>query len=179
MKTSSIKNLKKLTASALFLALALVLPFLTGQIPEIGGMLCPMHIPVLLCGMVCGPVWGGAVGFIAPLLRYAIFGMPPVYPTGISMAFELLTYGVVAGLMVMLLPKKVPFLYVSLVTAMVAGRIVWALVRTIITIFGGAPFTFAIFVAEGFVNAVPGIVVQLIIIPPVVFALKKAKLTFN
>ena len=179
MKTQTATQLKKTAGSAMFLALCMVLPMLTGQIPEIGGMLCPMHIPVLICGMLFGPVYGGAVGFIAPLLRFAIFAMPPIYPTGFSMAFELLAYGVIAGLMVKYLPKKVPYLYLSLGTAMLGGRIVWAIVRMFITVFGGAPFTFAIFIADGFVNAAVGIILHIAIIPPIVLALKKAKLMLN
>ena len=92
------KSLIKMTLAALFLALAYVLPFLTGQIAEIGSMLCPMHLPVLICGFVCGWPWGLAVGFIAPLLRSLTLGMPPLFPTAISMALELAAYGVTAGL---------------------------------------------------------------------------------
>ena len=77
----------------MYLAIALALPFITGQIPEIGAMLCPMHIPALLCGFLCGWPWGAAVGFIAPLLRGALFGMPVLFPTGTAMAFELAVYG--------------------------------------------------------------------------------------
>ena len=80
MKTGSrayANRLRRLVYSALFLALALLLPFLTGQIPQIGSALNPMHIPVLLCGFVCGWPWGLAVGLIAPLLRHLLFGMPP------------------------------------------------------------------------------------------------------
>ena len=122
-------SLKKLIYSAVFLALALVLPFLTGQIPEIGSMLCPMHIPVLLCGFICGGPWGAAVGFIAPLLRYVLFQMPPIFPAGLSMAFELAVYGLVSGLLYKALPKKIPFLYASLLIAMVSGRLVWGAAR--------------------------------------------------
>jgi len=68
----------RLTLAALFVALGLVLPFLTGQIPEIGSMLLPMHLPALLCGFVCGWPCGLAVGFVMPLLRSLIFGMPPL-----------------------------------------------------------------------------------------------------
>jgi len=78
-------QIRKLTYSALYLAIALVLPFLTGQIPEIGSMLCPMHIPALLCGFVCGWPWGLAVGFVSPLLRSLLFGMPTAY-TAAAMA---------------------------------------------------------------------------------------------
>ena len=74
------RDIRKLTYSAVFLALALVLPFLTGQIPQIGSMLSPMHLPVMLCGFVCGGPWGLVVGFVAPLLRSLLFGMPPAVP---------------------------------------------------------------------------------------------------
>lgn len=73
--------------SAMFIAIGLVLPFFTGQVPQIGNMLLPMHIPVLLCGLICGWKYGILVGFILPLLRHTIFGMPILFPTGIAMAF--------------------------------------------------------------------------------------------
>ena len=104
MKTQN--RLQKMVLAALFLALAYVLPFLTGQIPEIGSMLCPLHIPVLLCGFICGWPWGLAVGFIAPLFRSLTLGMPPLFPTAVCMAFELATYGAISGLMHKILPKK-------------------------------------------------------------------------
>lgn len=99
-------NTKKLVYSALFLALALVLPFLTGQIQTFGQMLAPMHLPVLLCGFLCGPVWGLAVGAVAPLLRSMMFGMPPMFPTAVAMAFELAAYGLFSGLFYHLLRAK-------------------------------------------------------------------------
>ena len=95
-----------ITVSAMFLALALVMPFLTGQIPQIGSMLCPMHIPVLLWGYVCTGLWGMVVGFAAPILRSMIFGMPPMFPTAFCMAFELAMYGLVAGVMYQTLPQN-------------------------------------------------------------------------
>jgi thiamine transporter ThiT len=87
------KTTKKMVLSALFIALGLVLPFFTGQIPQIGSRLLPMHIPILLCGFVCGAPFGLAAGFITPLLRSLIFGMPPMMPTAVAMAFELAAYG--------------------------------------------------------------------------------------
>ena len=99
---------------------------LTGQIPQIGSMLLPMHIPVLLCGLVCGWQYGAVVGFVAPLLRSVLFGMPPMYPVAIAMAFELLTYGLVIGLVYRRLAKKgLAGVYAALLTAMAAGRLVW------------------------------------------------------
>ena len=100
------KTAKKLVYSALCLALCMVLPFLTGQIPEIGSALSPMHIPVLLCGFICGGPWGMVVGLTAPLLRFALFGMPPLFPTGLAMAFELAAYGLFSGLLYKWLPKR-------------------------------------------------------------------------
>ena len=89
--------LKKLVLSAMFIAVGLVLPFFTGQIPQIGKMMLPMHLPVFLCGLICGWPYGLAVGFVTPLLRSMIFSMPVMYPAAIAMAFELATYGFVAG----------------------------------------------------------------------------------
>ena len=104
------QNILKMTASALCLALCLVLPFLTLQMPEIGSMLLPMHIPVLLCGFICGWKWGLGVGFAAPLVRSLIFGKPFLYPVAVCMALELAAYGFVCGLMYRLLPKKKPYI---------------------------------------------------------------------
>lgn len=173
------KNVKKLVFSALFLAIALVLPLLTGQIQQIGNMLCPMHIPVLLCGFICGPIWGAAVGFIAPLLRFAIFGMPPIFPTGVAMAFELAAYGAAAGLLYRALPKKNIYIYVNLIISMVLGRLVWGGVSYVIAGLNNTEFGFAAFWAAAVVNAVPGIILQIVLIPIIVIAMKKAKLCLN
>ena len=98
--------INKLVLSAMFLALAYVLPFFTGQVPEIGNMLCPMHIPVILCGYICGGPWGLAVGFVAPLLRSLTIGMPVLFPKAVSMACELAVYGILSGVLYRLFPKK-------------------------------------------------------------------------
>ena len=145
MKKLNKKPILKLTYAALCLALCMVLPFLTGQIPEIGSMLCPMHIPVLLAGFLCGPWWALAVGVIAPVLRFVLFSMPPIFPTGFAMCFELGVYGMVSGLFYNKLPKKSLNIYVSLLVAMICGRIVWGLIMTALTLGGVAQFTFAAF----------------------------------
>ena len=165
--------MKKLVYSAMCLALCLVLPFLTGQIPEIGSMLLPMHIPVLLCGFLCGGGWGAAVGFCAPLLRFAIFSMPPM-PGCISMAFELAAYGLVVGLLHKKLGKSMKGIYGSLICAMVAGRLVWGVAQMAIMGLSGGSFPFSAFVAGAFTAAIPGIVLQLVLIPALVKALDKA-----
>lgn len=174
-------NVKRITFAGMLLALALLLPFLTGQIPQIGNALSPMHIPVLLCGFICGAPYGLVVGFIAPLLRFALFGMPPIFPTGITMAFELAAYGLAAGLLYKMLPKKIPNIYVSLVLSMLIGRITGGIVKfVIITFFApNMPFGLAIFWTDYFVKAVPGIILHIVLIPVIVIALKKAKLMLN
>lgn len=170
------KSSKKMVLAALFLAIAYLMPFLTGQIPEIGAMLCPLHIPVLLCGFVCGPVWGVAVGFIAPLFRSLTLGMPILFPNAVAMAFELAAYGVIAGIMHKLLPKKTPYIYCSLLTAMVVGRIVWGTAMLICMGIKGGAFTFAAFIAGAFTNAIPGIIAQLVLIPILVMLLENPKI---
>ena len=162
--------------SAMFLALAYTLPFLTGQVPQIGSMLCPMHVPVILCGFVCGAPWGLVVGFAAPLLRSLTLGMPVLFPQAVAMAFELAVYGVVSGIMYRALPKKKISVYLSLIIAMVAGRLVWGLVWLICTGFDPSKFGFAAFWAGAVTNAIPGIILQVIIIPVAVILLEKAKL---
>ena len=165
-------SLVRLILAAFFLALAYVMPFLTGQIPEIGSMLCPMHIPVLLSGFFCGPVWGAAVGFTAPLLRsFLTGGFPPLFPTAVCMAFELAAYGAFTGLMHRILPKKKPYVYVSLIISMIVGRLVWGAAMLVCTGISGESFTFAAFIAGAFTNAVPGIILQLVIVPVLVMIL--------
>ena len=168
------KHLLSVALSGMFLALAYVLPFFTGQIPEIGSMLCPMHIPVLLCGFVCGAPYGLLVGLVAPLLRSLTLGMPPLFPTATAMAFELAVYGLMAGLLYSVLPKKKVFTYASLV-----GAIVWGIVMFCIMGFDVTKFGLAAFWTGAIVNAIPGIIVQIILIPMVVIALEKAKLMPN
>ncbi|MBQ7300550.1 MAG: ECF transporter S component [Clostridia bacterium] len=166
------KKLQRMVLSALFVALAYVLPFLTGQIPEIGAMLCPMHIPVLLCGYFCGPAWGAVVGIAAPLLRSLTLGMPPPFPTAVCMAAELAAYGAIAGWLHRHLPARRGFVYVSLPAAMIVGRLVWGLAMTVCMGFGGGSFPLSAFLSGAVLNAVPGIILQLVLIPVLVMTLK-------
>lgn len=168
------KNVKNLCLSAVCLALCMVLPFLTGQIPQIGSALSPMHIPVLMCGLLCGWPYGLVIGFIAPLLRFLVFGMPPLMPTGLAMMFELAAYGAISGLLLKLLPRRLPFLYVSLVGAMLVGRIIWGIARFILGLAVGPAFTFSAFLSGAFISAVPGIICHILLIPPVVIGVRRA-----
>lgn len=175
MKTKNTKTVRQLVPAALFLALAFVLPLLTGQVPKVGNMLCPMHFPVLLCGFVLGGPWGLAVGVAAPLLRSVLFGMPPMFPVAISMAFELATYGAVSGWMYKKVRHTLPMMYAALATAMVAGRLVWGAVRFVLAGLSGSAFPFSAFLSGALLTAVPGIIAQLILIPLILTALQKAK----
>lgn len=170
------QQIKKLTLSAMFLAIGLVLPFLTGQIQGIGSMLLPMHIPVLLCGLICGWQFGGIVGFILPLLRFVLFSMPPM-PNCISMAFELATYGLVIGLLHRTFKGNFLLsLYGSMLISMLAGRVVWGVVQAVILGMNGSGFTLQMFMAGALLNAIPGIVLQLILIPAIMAALHRSNL---
>ena len=111
MKNLSVRNI---VLAGFFLAVGIVLPFFTMQIPSIGNMLLPMHIPVLICGFVCGWPLGLIVGFILPLLRSMLFTMPPMYPTALAMAFELAAYGDLTGLFYNRLAKKPLNTYIAL-----------------------------------------------------------------
>ncbi len=172
-------QVRKLTYAALYLAIAMVLPFITGQIPEIGAMLCPMHLPALLCGFLCGWPWGLAVGFVAPLLRSAVFGMPVLYPTAIAMAFELAVYGGMSGWLRARLPRRRGSTYAVLLVSMIAGRLVWGAARVILAGMSGSGFTWAMFLAGAVTDAVPGIILQLVLIPALVTAMERAGLSLN
>ncbi|MBR5229612.1 MAG: ECF transporter S component [Firmicutes bacterium] len=167
---------KDMTVAALCLAIALVLPFLTGQIPTIGSMISPMHIPVYLCAFFCSWQWAALMGFTAPLLRYALFSMPPM-PFGIAMAFEMAAYGAVTALVYSLLPRrKKSSIYISMVIAMVCGRAVWGAARMIIAGVTGTEFTWSLFMAGAFVEAIPGIIIHLVLVPVIVMAVKRKNL---
>ena len=169
-------SVRKLVFAAMFLALCMVLPFLTGQVPEIGSMLLPMHLPVLIAGFVLGAPYAALIGFVAPFLRFAIFGMPPLFPVGAAMAIEMCVYGFACGIFYRMFPKKPAFVYVSLVLSMIVGRIAWGAAQYVFLMAQGGALTMNAFLAGAFVNAWPGIILQLILVPAIVIALQKAKL---
>ncbi len=169
-------SIRKLTLSAMFIAIGLVLPFLTGQIPYIASMLLPMHIPVLLCGLICGWKYGLLVGFLLPLLRCGLFGMPALY-NAVAMAFELATYGLMTGFLYARSKWQcVRALYRCLISAMIAGRLVWGAVRVVLSGVAGQAFTWKLFIAGALLNAIPGIILQLVLIPAIMLALHKTGL---
>ena len=173
------QNIRRLICAALCLALCMVLPLLIGQIPQIGKQLSPMHIPVLLCGFLCGWPWGLLVGAVAPIMRSFLFGMPALYPDAVCMMFELATYGAVAGLLYRVLPKKPWNVYVALIVAMILGRLVWGAAKWLLLGLSGTAFTAKMFLSGAVLNAIPGIIVQIVLISPLVLALTKAGLNMN
>jgi uridine kinase/riboflavin transporter FmnP len=171
-------TIRRLVLTAMFMAMGIILPFFTGQIPQIGSMLLPMHIPVLFCGLICGWQYGAIIGFVLPILRFVLFGMPPIYPTGVAMAFELATYGLVIGLVYRHMPKNIKGQYISLAAAMILGRCVWGGVMAMLYGLGiggltGTIFTWQMFASGAVLNAIPGIILQLVLIPSVMTAFAK------
>jgi len=173
MKNSSVL---RLTLAALFLALGLLLPFLTGNDRALGSMLSLMHIPVLLCGFVCGIPFGLAVGFLTPLARSLLIGAPPMLPVALAMAFELAAYGALAGFLYRRLPQTPAGLYAALVLSMLLGRLVWGAASYLIFKAMGQAFTLQMFWAAAFLTPWPGILLQLLLVPAIVLALQRARL---
>ncbi len=171
---SSKNELFKMVIATMMMAIAIELPLLTGQIPQIGNMLCPMHLPVLLCGFFSGPIYAGIIGAIVPILRFLLLGMPPLFPTGIPMCFELATYGIVAGILYRFLKKNTINIYLSLIGAMIAGRVVWGVIRYLLIGIKGIPFGLEAFIAGAITNAIPGIILQIVLIPILVRSVEKA-----
>lgn len=163
---------KKLTLTAMFIALALVLPFLTAQVPSIGQMLTPMHFPVIIGAIFLGPFYGAIIGVVSPLLRFLLFSLPP-FPMALTMTFELATYGLVVGFIFYFLNKKninyILSLFIAMIIGMVLGRLVYA---------GGAMLFleatnyFKVFLVT-FSGSFIGIIFQLVLIPTLAIRLKK------
>lgn len=172
MKKSN-QTIQKITGSAVLMALGMILPFFTGLVPSFGKMLLPMHIPVFLCSFLCGWQYGLIVGFLLPLFHSALFGVPILYPVALSMAFELATYGCTADLLYRSFHKKGTLpLCGALVLSMLCGRVVLGISEAILFGIGNHPFSFPLFITSAFVNAIPGILLQLLLIPSLMVALR-------
>jgi len=182
-------TLYRMIVTAVLLGVGLVLPFLTGQLQTIGKLISPLHIPVFICGLTCGWLWGGVLGAVLPLVRMALFGMP-AFPMAMPMTFELCAYGVLSGVLYPWLhgalcrrlgAPKITVMLASLALAMFGGRIVGGAAKALLILGGvigsSAPFTFAAFVTAYFVDTAVGAVIHLIVVPAVVLALEKARLS--
>ena len=166
---------KKTVISALCVAMCVVLPMAFHTIPEAGNICSPMHIPVLLCGLICGPLYGLLCGLAGPVLSTFITGMPPAAYLP-SMLAELAVYGVVTGVMTGLVRtgNKCLNVYVSLCTAMLLGRVVAGVIRAFV--FARGSYSVSVWISSYFITSWPGIVIHLILVPTVYFALEKARI---
>lgn len=168
-------QLKRSMITAICMTLCIVLPFAFHIFPNGGTIFLPMHIPVFLCGLCCGWSYGMLCGFVGPLLSSLLTGMPSIalLPT---MMVELAIYGSLSGLLSHILPVKnqVGKLYLSMLPAMLCGRVVAGLLRA--SLFANGDYSFALWFSGYFVTALPGICVQLLLVPTIYLALKRAKL---
>lgn len=168
-------KIKNLVFTALCIALGIVLPIAFHSIPNAGSVFLPMHIPVLLCGLLTGPLYGLLCGMITPALSSLMTGMPPaaILP---GMLCELAVYGLMTGLIFRLLKIKsfTAKTYISLIGAMICGRLVSGVLNALI--FRAGAYSLQVWITASFVKALPGILIQLFIIPIILIALKQAKL---
>lgn len=163
---------KDIVRAGIFLAFGLLIPYIFHLTGIAGMIFLPMHIPVLLCGFILGPKLGLIIGFITPLLNAVLTGMPPIYPTGISMAFELATYGLVAG---WLYKSRKMNIFISLIAAMLLGRVMSGAINYILLGFIGKKYMLEMFLTSAFVKAIWGIIIQIVVIPLIVKAVDKTK----
>lgn len=177
-------NLYRMVVTAVLLAVGMVLPFLTGQLQSIGKLISPLHIPAFICGLTCGPWWGAALGLVLPVLRSVVFGMPKLMPTAIAMMFELAAYAAVAGMLYPMMlkalkNKRLAAMLIALVIAMLAGRVAGGVAQAVILGAQGSSYGFGMFVAGYFGSNLVGAAIHLVVVPVVVLALEKAKLSPN
>jgi len=164
------KPVRDLTLTALFLALGILFPMMFHMF-GLGSAFLPMHIPVLLCGLIVGWKYGAACGLIVPVLSSVMTGMPPLFPTAVAMMFELCAYGLLTGLF-----YRKTNVYFSLIGAMLGGRLISGAANAILLGATGASYGFMAFITASFVTSLPGIIIQLIFVPLVVLVLNKANL---
>lgn len=162
---------KDLILTAFFIAMGIILPMAFHYFGGTGPVFLPMHIPVLLCGFVCGWKYGLIAGIITPLLSSILTGMPPIFPIGAGMVCELAVYGLLCGLLYKSFKRNV---YLSLIISMIGGRMISGIANMIFFGIAGKPYGLSVFLTGAFVTSIPGIVIQIIFIPIIIIALKKA-----
>lgn len=158
------KSLKNWLLFALFVIISLALPGASEKLPY-GNALLLAELPIMLCGFFCGWQYGAILGFANPFLCFVLYGTPGIYPDAVASAFTLATYGFVCGLLYKRLPKKVSFTYFTLVIAMLCGRFIFVVVRYIMLGIFSTSFSLDHFFANQFSSVMPGIALELIIIP--------------
>lgn len=172
---TKLSYVKKAVITAACIALCVVLPMAFHAIPNSGSIYCPMHIPVLLCGLICGWSFGLLCGLAGPVLSSLLTQMPPfAYLPG--MMIELAAYGLITGIMMQVVRTKHLYadLYISLIIAMLGGRIIAGIAKALI--FAGGSYSVAAWTTAYFITAWPGLVIQLVLVPAIVIALERARL---
>ena len=166
---------RKLVLTALLIAIGVVLPQAFHAIPNAGSIFLPMHIPVLIAGFAVGPFYGALCGILTPILSHLIFGMPPAMMLA-QMVCELAMYGFMTGLLSSLITIKNPLLknYVVLILNMLAGRLTYGILNALI--FKAGSYSMQAWLSAAFISALPGIAIQLVLIPILVERLQKANL---
>lgn len=159
----------KLISAGALTAIGVILPVFFHMFSISGSIFLPMHIPVILCGFICGYKLGGISGLLTVLLSSLLTGMPPMGPVTYYMSAELIAYGVIGGILI----KKTNVI-AALITAMLGGRVVLAAAQVIILGLNKTPFALETFITSAFVKALPGIIIQIILIPIIMLSLKKA-----
>lgn len=162
-------NVREMIFAAFCVAMGLVFPSIFHLFGGTGPVFLPMHIPVLICGFACGYRYGALCGFIVPLLSSVLTGMPPIFPIGLAMALELMTYGLLTGML-----KDKTNVYVSLIGAMIGGRVISGIANAFLLGMAGKTYGLSAFIAGAFVTALPGIILQLIAVPILVKAFEKS-----
>lgn|SRR5690625_2793182 len=172
MQNSTTRNI---IFTSLCIAIGLILPRFVNMIPIAypGAVLLPMHIPVLVCGFLCGWRYGFISGLILPILASVLTTMPPLFPTAVSMSIELAAYGLLTGLLYQVTKGKI---FISLISAMIGGRIVMGLANALLFSIADNAYGLTLFISGAFVTALPGIIIQLILIPMIIQAFKRAKI---
>jgi len=168
-------RLKKYVITAMCITLCSVLPLILHAVPGAGNTVLPMHIPVLICGLLLGPYFGLLAGLFGPMLSTFTTGMPMVAFLP-AMMVELATFGAVAGIMMRIVRTKNKYvnIYASLIAAMIMGRVLGGMARAFI--FAPGTMTMYLWVYSYFISSIPGIIIQLILIPAIIVALEKAGL---
>jgi len=168
-------SVKKMVIAALFIALGIVLPIAFHSVPNAGRIFLPMHIPILLCGIICGLPYSLICGIVTPLLSSMLTGMPPAAFLP-SMICELAAYGTVSSLLMRYAPvnKIYAKTYISLIGAMIFGRVFYGILNALV--FSVGSYSMQIWVTAAFVTALPGVIIQIVIIPAIVAVLQKARL---
>lgn len=165
--------IKKIIASGVCLALAMLLPFLTFQSQQLGRIFSLMHIPIFIAAFICGWKYGVIIGILAPIIRSISFGLPPLYPTALSMAIELAIYGALAGLIYERLHYKKISVYPALICAIIIGRSVGGLITCFLMSTVGNEISIVAYIINSFTEGLPGIICHIAVVPPLVYMLKK------